>query len=173
MNGSVKMDQSIYKELAEVLRREYKEYLKLNDLAQSKKDTIVDNDVEQLSELIKKDSEIINIINDLEKERSKITGEICKNYNLGSEDINFNQLIKVIPDPWKDELCEVRDNLLNVIEKLQTQNEQNKYLVTEALKLNNASLNIFINALQPENKTYNMKQKKLDSKSSHIIDRRG
>ncbi|MFP4662670.1 MAG: flagellar protein FlgN [Halanaerobiales bacterium] len=167
------MDQSIYKELAEVLNKEYKEYLKLNDLAQSKKDTIVNNDVEQLGELIKDDSEIISKINELEKERSRIIGEICRNNNLASEDINFTQLINVIPEPWKDELCKVRNQLLEVIDELHTQNEQNKYLVTEALKLNNASLNIFINALQPENKTYNMKQKKLDSKSSHIIDRRG
>lgn len=167
------MDQSIYKQLIDILKQEYEQYLKLNKIALSKKDTIVENRVDELSELIKEDNDIIDIINDLEKKRSNITLEIFQNNNLSDNDINFSNLIKVIPAPCQDELYDVRQKLLKIIDELHIQNEQNSFLVTEAIKLNNASLNIFINALQPEDKIYNMKQKSTERKSSHLIDRRG
>jgi len=167
------MDQSIYKQLIDILKQEYEQYMELNKIALSKKDTIVENRVDELSELIKEDDDIIAIINNLEKERSDIILEICQNNNLSDNDINFSNLIKVIPAPWQDELYEVRQKLLKIIDELHIQNEQNSFLVSEAIKLNTASLNIFINALQPENKIYNMKQKSTERKSSHIIDRRG
>ena len=163
----------IYQSLFDVLTEEENLYSKLMELAIEKKDAIVANDLESLTELLQNDTETIELLNQLDEQRAKLTKEICVNNDIQVQDISFKELIKFLPESWQENLWDIRNKLIAIIDELHQQNEQNKFLVNEAIKLNNASLNLFLQALEPENTTYNGKQKTVDKKSAHIIDRRG
>ncbi|MEJ6950163.1 flagellar protein FlgN [Natronospora cellulosivora (SeqCode)] len=167
------MSESSYKALLEVLKEEEKLYSKLLELANEKKEAIVANDIDNLSKLLQDDNEIISLLNQLDQERFELIKSICENKGVEKQDPSFKELIKLIPEPWQEPLSASRNKLLALIDELHEQNEQNKFLINEAIKLNNASVNMFLKAVEPENTTYNNKQKSVDNKSAHIIDRRG
>ena len=98
---------------------------------------------------------------------------ICDSKNVKAEDISFQELIKLIPDSEQEKMLDIREKLLDVIDRLQEQNEQNKLLVTEAINLNNVTINMFLEALEPENAIYDMKQKAVKNKTRRLLDRKG
>ncbi len=167
------MNENIYTQLHDILSTEYQLYKQLNQIALDKKDVIIENNIVELGVLVKNDESIISELRAMEKERNTIIINICNKHNKDVEDISFQKLIKDIPAPWQDKLSNIRILLLEIIDELHDQNEQNKMLVTEAIKLNNISINMFLEALEPHNAIYDVKQKSVKSKTNHFIDRRG
>ncbi len=169
------MPAKMLKNLLELLEEEYEYYCKLNGLALEKRDFLIDNDIEGLTRLLEEDNEIIAVLEGLEEKRVKLVNRLATTYKLGPEDINFTRLSRVLPEEWQSDLALLKDKLLQIIEELHNQNEQNKILVEEAVKLNNFSINMLIKAIEPDNQIYDPVQgKKADNKKmTHIIDRRG
>jgi len=168
------MTEKLIASLFGLLEDEYQNYCKLKELALAKKDVLISNDVEGLTRLLEKDNEIVDNLEKLEKKRTDLVSQLARSYELDADKINFSRLIKVIPGKWQDSLETLKEKLLQTIEELHEQNEQNKVLVEEAVKLNNFSINMIMKAIEPDNQTYDPKQgNRTRGKMAHIIDRRG
>lgn len=167
------MTENFYNELVEVLTEEYQLYLKMKEVADKKKDALIENRTDELINFVKKEEVIIDEVKELEEKRNIIILKICEIKNKKAENISFRELIKLIPDPERGKLTDIREKLLEIIDKLQEQNEQNKLLITEAIKLNNVSINMLLEALEPKNAIYDMKQKAVKNKTRRLLDRKG
>lgn len=167
------MENDLISRLVTILKKEYRYYQRLNKLALGKKDSIIDNDVDKLSQLVKEDDRIITDLEELEKERILIMDKLAELYKLDPGNINYSQLIKLIPESWQEELVSLREDLLIIIDELHDRNQQNKVLIEEAIKINNFSLNVLMKALEPDNQTYGKNSNSPDKdKITHLIDRR-
>ncbi|NLM96929.1 MAG: flagellar protein FlgN [Halanaerobiaceae bacterium] len=167
------MTENIYNELLEVLTKEYELYCEMKELADKKKDALIENSINELVDHVKNEEDIIEKVRELEGRRNEIIINICDSKNVKAEDISFQELIKLIPDSEQEKMLDIREKLLDVIDRLQEQNEQNKLLVTEAINLNNVTINMFLEALEPENAIYDMKQKAVKNKTRRLLDRKG
>lgn len=167
------MTENIYNELVEVLTNEYQLYLEMMELADKKKVALIKNKIDELIDFVKREEEIVDKVKELEEKRNEIILNICEMKKEKAEDISFQELIKLISEPEQKVLLDIREKLLDIIDRLQEQNEQNKVLITEAIKLNNVSINMFLEALEPENAIYDMKQKAVKNKTRRLLDRKG
>ncbi|MFW5985577.1 MAG: flagellar protein FlgN [Halanaerobiaceae bacterium] len=165
------MNEKLLDNLYAVLKTEYEYYQKLNDFASEKKEAIIENDVEKLTEIIEKEKDIIAEINQLEDKRDNLLAEFNSKVDLDTEQLNYSQLVENISQKWETRLGELREKLLNIIDELHQKNEENKSLINEAIKLNNFSFKMMTRLLNPDSNTYNPDDKGEDS-SNHIMDRR-
>ncbi|HLV09426.1 MAG TPA: flagellar protein FlgN [Halanaerobiales bacterium] len=169
------MDDKLLESLFNILMDEYENYCLLGELAQKKKDVLIENDVEELTRLIEKDNEIVDQIERLEEKRLDLFARFVENSELAEDEISFSDLLELLSGEWQQKLLSIKEKLLGIIEGLHEQNEQNKALVEEAIKLNNFSVNMFMEAVEPDNQIYEPGEKKRGNlnKRSHIVDRKG
>ena len=169
------MRDQLISHLIETLQDEYQYYQKLRDLADSKNDAIVANDVDKLSDLIENDKKVIETLDNLEAERNDILKEMRDILGLDEGELEYEVLADNLSETWTEKLNEVREKLLKVMEELHEINEQNKVLLQEAIKLNNFSFQMISDVVEPNTQTYNNQKNKKDksnNKINRIIDRR-
>lgn len=156
-----------------ILNQEYDYYQDLRELAADKKEMIIENEVEQLSEIIEEDEDIVKQLEQLEEERNQLISELGADYEIGKKQITFQDLQEHLPADKKQQLEDIRGQLLTVIEELDRKNDENRQLLEEAIKLNNFSFEMMSRVLEPESQTYNNKSEGDNpDKSNHIINRR-
>ena len=167
------MDTELLKKLIQILKKEYREYQKLLELAEEKKDALVANDIDVLSSLLNNEEEILETINQFDAAREDIIIELSTELDLVSSEINYSQLIEHLPDKWVNKLKPVREKLLTTINELHELNESNKMLINEAIKLNNLTYKSIAQIIEPNNNTYNRETTgKSDNSTTHIMDRK-
>ncbi|AZO95890.1 flagellar export chaperone FlgN [Halocella sp. SP3-1] len=166
------MGEEVIKRLIEILEEEYEYLVVLNQLVLKKKKAIIKNDVDKLAELLGKDREILAGIQSLEKDRLEIISQLKEMYKLNKEDLTFVELKDSLPDLWQKELSVMKEKMLKVIVGLQKGNEKNRVLISEAVKLNEFSLGILLNILQPASQIYDKKMGLGTKVSQHILDQR-
>lgn len=168
------MENKLLVRLEEILQTEYEHYQELNRLAGSKTEQLTENNIEELSRLVEEEREIVSKVEDLEADRSQLVYELVEDLELEAGDINYSQLKDRLSEDWQQRLGEVRNDLLEVIDELESKNQQNRALLEEASQLNQFTFNMYRKLLEPDSKTYNKpNQKTGDNQSNHIIDRRG
>ncbi len=168
------MGDKVVANLVMILEEEYDLYNKLVQLAAEKKETIIDNKIEELSELVQREDGIIDEIKEFETSRGEKITELCEVYGISADEVSFNQLLEYVTGSVREDLIDIREKLLEVIDNLNNMNEQNRLLIDEAIKLNQFSFNMIIKALEPANQTYDGKSDRSEKKvSSHLVDRRG
>lgn len=166
------MEGELIKRLIEILNIEYDYLNELNHLVLEKKEAIIKNNIEKITELLERDREIIAEINLQEKERLEIFYRLEELYKLNKGDLTFSELKNVFPDLWERELFEIREKLLKIIEDIHKGNEKNRVLISEAVKINDFSLALLLNLSQPVNQIYDKKMILGSKVSQHILDHR-
>ncbi len=158
--------------LIEILEEEYAYYCKLNELAAEKKETIIENDIDNLTRLVKEDEKIITQLNQLEAKRSELLVGL-QGEEDSEEGLNYRQLMGLMNDNWEEKFTQVRSRLLEIIDELYRRNDQNRVLLEEAIKLNNFSFNMLKEAVNPTKNLYNKKRGKDKDDMPRLVDRRG
>lgn len=168
------MDSLQFEDLIQLLKAEYRHYLQLKELADQKKEAIVDNNVDSLSDLIKKEENIIGELQDMEEDRTALIVDMAGQNEIDTEDFHFSNIIETSPEDLQEDLIDIREKLLVVIDDLHEQNQQNRMLLEEAMKLNKFSLNVMMKFLEPDSHIYEQKPGKSEgNKTVHIVDRKG
>lgn len=164
------MGEDVIERLIAILEKEYECLAALNQLVLEKKDAIIKNDIDELAELLGKDRGILLEIQSLEKERLETISQLKEFYKLNKEGITFAELKDVLPDVWQEKLSVLKEKLLRVITDLDKGNEKNRVLISEAVKLNEFSLGLLLNTMQPANQIYDRKMESGTKVSRHILD---
>jgi len=163
------MAEQLLSELTEILKKESFLYEKLLKTAEKKKETLIENEIENLFDHVETDQELIEQINKLENRRLEIMDNLDDKLEIKSEELSYQEFANNIPEKWKNELNPIREKLVNTLEEFHVLNEENKKLIEEAVKFNKFSIDLIVDNLKKNNTTYHTK----DKSRPHLIDKRG
>ncbi|QOS98075.1 flagellar protein FlgN [Brevibacterium sp. JNUCC-42] len=131
-------------ELFAVLDNLTKLHQALYTLALEKREVLVKNDMQQLTELVKKEQQLFKAIQQTELLRAEMTNMIFNEKGVAVTNGTLQDVIRLCTDvETKNRLAQYRDELLSVIGQLKEENEQNQQLLQHSLDFVNMSLDLF------------------------------
>jgi len=122
--------EELFRELDALLSREGELYQELVEMAKSKQDHLVQNDLEGIGEVLTREEEILDRIADEEEKRKNLLEK------MEGEDKNFNKICEEAPAELTENLREIRQALLLTMEELWEVNETNNRLIQDSLVFN-------------------------------------
>jgi len=146
-------------ELMEILKAELESLKAIKELSYEKTEVIINNQLEQLESITKKEVELINQMANLEKARLNLL-------NTWGVDIKapLSQIMEKIPGE-KEELLNLADDLKNSLKDIQSRNDMNRELIEDNLEWLEFNINLITEAATPA--TYS--KEKNNSKSGRTI----
>ncbi len=124
-----------FEELNSLLGREKELYRELVQLAKTKQEQLVQNDLEGIGTAVADEEKILEKISGEEEKRKDLLGQI------EGEDKSFADLCQEAPEDLTNSLRETREGLLLVLEELWEVNETNNRLIQDSLEFNNNLVN--------------------------------
>jgi len=126
------MDKLV-EQLVLILENELAIYEKINQLAEEKKGTIIDGKVKELELLTEKEQTFTRSLIKLETLRSKTVDQLMQKYGL-VEIENVTDLIEYMGPEGKAAVSKMKDQILGVVDELQSKNDKNKILIEQSLE---------------------------------------
>lgn len=150
-------------ELVQVLKEELEILYALKKLTYEKTDIIINNQVEKLEELTKREKELVESMIRVEKQRLNLMDSWGVGVNT-----SITQVIENIPE-GKEELIELKDELANILKDIQERNQINQELINDNLQWLDFNMNLISNIQTPA--TYGKGDKKTGTNNS-LFDRK-
>jgi flagellar biosynthesis/type III secretory pathway chaperone len=159
---------SLVEELIQLLEEETGCYTLLLEMADNKKDVIINGDLPGLQKLTKQEQELAGLLLRLEKKRSTLLDDICLVTNRKPEDMTVSKLIEMLQGQ-KDEqsrLTNAVEALTTVVIPLKEANQLNQQLIEQSLEFVDFTMNalqsskepITSNSYKPSGKAYGQAQ---------------
>lgn len=150
-------------ELVRILKEELNILYILKELTYEKTDIIINNEVENLEKITKKEEELINKMGIAEKNRLQLM-------DSWGVDIKtpLTQVIEKVSE-GKDELIEIKDKLVSSLDDIRRRNNINNELIKDNLQWLDFNMNLISNIQTPT--TYGKKDKETGPNSS-LFDRK-
>ncbi len=123
--------KSAFIELDSLLARERDLYQELVQLAKTKQEHLVSNDLEGIGDAVAEEEEVLDKIAGEEEKRKDLLSQ------LEGEERSFSDLCQKAPEDLVENLKETREGLLLVLEELWEVNETNNRLIQDSLEFNN------------------------------------
>ncbi|MFY9496925.1 MAG: flagellar protein FlgN [Halanaerobiales bacterium] len=159
------------KEFQKLFVEEYEEYTRLYEIVKNKQEAIINNDIQELAEILKEEQAIIEKIEEMEEAREKILNQLALEKDIDSkETITFTELMELMPAE-RVELEQIKEKFLQLLDKLQELNQENRELIEHSLKITESSLE-FIREATGRTNLYNYKNDETNVQTDHIIDKR-
>lgn len=129
-------------ELKDVLEYQRDCYIDLLEIANIKKNCIVEKDFTLLSEVIHREEEFIARNTTIDKKRTELLTDIKLALNIKKEEATLADLIHKLDDRLivKSQIIELRLELIEIAGKLKRQNELIRALINDSMELVNFSL---------------------------------
>jgi flagellar biosynthesis/type III secretory pathway chaperone len=150
-------------ELIEILKEELEVLHVLKELVYEKTDIIINNDIEKLEKLTKKEEEFINKMAIVEEKRLKL----MDSWGVG-DNISISDVIEKIPEEKKD-LMEIKNRLFSVFSDIKGRNEINNKLINDNLQWLDFNMNLISSVQTPT--TYGQENKGSGANNS-LFDRK-
>ncbi|NOU95083.1 flagellar protein FlgN [Paenibacillus sp. LMG 31456] len=118
----------------------------LFELAELKKQVLIRNDVEQLTQIVTKENKLVKQIGELDRQRIEVIGQflIEKGYKPNPK-VTVSDLTKIIFNiDDKKALLGLQKQLLGTIRKLRELNQLNQQLIEHSLSFIDYSLDLFV-----------------------------
>lgn len=115
----------------------------LLEKAYQKTKVIEKGDIDALNTLIKEEQKLLPTINKFEQVRQQVVRNFLTPFHVEEENFTISTCLTYIDDQKKDKLAELREELLEVAQKLQKHNELNSELVKQSLQFVQMSLDMF------------------------------
>lgn len=133
---------SLIKELIETLTEQNNIYQSLLDVASKKKVAIIENKIPNLQEFVKEENVLIGRNQRLDKKRIEIFKDISM--VLGKNDeLSLKDIISCMKgQEGEKELIAIRENMLEILPKLKSLNDQNQELLTISMDYVDFSINM-------------------------------
>lgn len=148
---------SLMDDLLEVIESEDTKYQKLVALASEKRDAVIRADIRKLEDVTNQEQEITSLLNKLEIHRGEILSDMAEVLHQDKETLTVQRMIELLekqPEE-QEQLIKLRNSLRNTLQEMDKVNEQNKYLIQEALEMVNFDLTLFKSLRQaPETANY-------------------
>ena len=162
------------RKIASLLERETHLYSRLLSIAEEIQTIMIKNNVEALSQKVASEDVIFTQAEKLRQERTDIMLSVKEELGLSDDEYGFGRMMEFLDENDAKELKELRDNLLDSINKLDSVNRNNHELVNYSLNLNAKFMNLLVN-LGQDNAVYESSGK-LDEKKQkskvRLLDKR-
>ena len=143
--------------LLEVIESENANYETLITLATQKRDAVINADIRQLEDVTNQEQEITSVLSKLEIRRTDILADMAEVLHQDKGALTVQRMIDLLEKQPKEQeqLIVLRDKLRQTLQEMARVNEQNKYLIQEALEMVNFDLTLFKSLRQaPETANY-------------------
>ena len=136
--------------LIDILNEQYVAYSELVELSKSKTPIIVKGTLEELQSVTDKEQLAVDKVNNIDKKRQEIMGDIANVLNQDVNTLKLSNLVTLINTRPEEQakLEEARGKLIKIGKELKTVNERNKELLENALEMIDFDLNL-IQAMKP------------------------
>ncbi|WP_353893729.1 flagellar protein FlgN [Proteinivorax hydrogeniformans] len=128
-------------------------YCKLMEVTEKKRDTLVQNAMEQLEEVVDIEAKLVKQIADVEKERYNLQKQLANQMNISVDNVNTDMLIPLLTPEQKQRMDTATEDLKEYLSKLSMLNQTNKKLLDQSLKMVQYSLN-YVAGERDSEKTY-------------------
>ncbi len=148
---------SLVDDLLGVMAKETEGYEKLYDLAQEKRQGIVNRDLETMESVTSKETDVTSELKNLENKRVKILKDMSVVLGKDDETLTVTQVILLLSKQPQEQkaLTDARDNLVKAASNMQFMNTQNQILLNQAMEMVEFDLTLFKSMRQaPETANY-------------------
>ncbi|MDK2919905.1 MAG: hypothetical protein PWQ37_2638 [Candidatus Petromonas sp.] len=126
------MSKSV-EQLIMTLNKEYEIYEEVLKLAKEKKRVVIDGRIKELDAITRKEQSIIFNLGKIDKVREALTINISKELRIEVFE-NVTELSQYLEGDLKDQILEVRDKLVDIVEKVKKANDLNNKLIQQSLE---------------------------------------
>ena len=132
--------------LIELLERLDEVHNTMLDLAADKKQTIMDNNVDVLIDILNRESKLTKLIGQLEEQRISSAYTVLQGVGIRSNlNLNLTELSRLIFDPEdKARLLHIQQKLSSTLQRLKEANELNQKLIEQSLTFIDYSLDLLV-----------------------------
>lgn len=125
---------TLFQMLMDILGELYQLQLEMLDLSKQKKQVLIEGNIQELSKIIRIESNWVKKVGKLEEERMKTVQKILEEKGLKIDDITMADLIKIFTSPKdKEQLQNMMTKLTESIEEIKKMNDLNTLLVQQSL----------------------------------------
>ncbi|CAM4280226.1 flagellar protein FlgN [Paenibacillus typhae] len=161
--------------LLELLERLDDTHLQMLDLAAIKKQTIMDNKVDVLIDIMNRESKLVKLIGQLEEQRSEATHAFLQGVGIRSNlNLNITELSRLVFDPdHKSRLQQIQQKLSDTLQRLKQANELNQKLIEQSLTFIDYSLDLLVGRPNQEFTYHHPADKGYNNARPGLFDARG
>lgn len=149
---------SLMQELLEVLEEEEKQYQRLIELNEVKRNSVIKANIEELGKVTIQEQEIASALLNLSNKRGGILNDMATVLGKEPKDMTINKMIGYLesqPEEQK-QLIDRRDRLLEAGTQMRILNKQNEALLNQAMEMVEFDLTLLKSMRQaPETANYN------------------
>lgn len=153
LGGNIMSDVKLAENLIMALQYEYKTYLEVLKIAETKTDSLVNNDAQAIASITNDEQKMAEQTVKLSQVREQILKAFSQKYNQDYKTLTIGKIKDLVKDPYKSKLNDIQEKLSNVMSKLYSRNEVNKKLIENAIKYLDFNLQL-ITAPEPATPTY-------------------
>jgi len=128
-------------ELKNVLEEEYSYYEKFLEHANAKRDLIIKNEVEEISDINSKEQLLISLYAKVAKKRDKTIDDISIVLNIDRKNLTIKSLMEKLPKEEKEKLEDVSERTRDIVGVLKDANLKNELLIKQSLEYVEFTLN--------------------------------
>ncbi|MEW5767372.1 MAG: flagellar protein FlgN [bacterium] len=129
------MSANFLDKLEGIIKLEKELYQDLFDLSLSKQQAILNRDIHKLSQMVKKEEELVAEMGKVEKDRLDILASLAKLWRLSTGKLTLKKIIELAPSSHTERLKRMGDSLLSTIMELAALNKVNERLIEDSLAL--------------------------------------
>ena len=148
---------SLSEELKSTLKEEKKGYDALYSLGQTKRQAVIDRDLEKLSSVTDDEQELSDSLKALEQKRTRILKDMSSVLGHDDEILTVTEIINALSGQPEEQkaLTEARDSLVKSATNMQFLNQENKVLLEQAIEMVDFDLTLYKSMRQaPETANY-------------------
>ncbi|WP_052045274.1 flagellar protein FlgN [Caloranaerobacter azorensis] len=138
--------EKLINDLKDILIEELNLYKHMLELSISKTDIITSGQVRELDKITQKEQALILKAGKLEDIRESIISKIQDELNL-KEVKNISKLVDYLSEEQKKEIEDVKQQLIDVLNRLKERNSLNSTLIKDSLEYINLNVNLLANVL--------------------------
>lgn len=135
---------AIVEDLISIVTREIAAFEELLKMLKDKQRAIVEGQTERLNKYVEDESKLAAETKSIENERVVKTQELAEKLALDELNPRLSEIIEQVEDKYAERLREQRTLLKSLVEKIQTLNRSNQYLLNYSLKFIEKSMKILL-----------------------------
>ncbi|WP_281883059.1 flagellar protein FlgN [Paenibacillus sp. YYML68] len=158
--------------LLQVMSELNEAHLVLMELAERKKDVLVHNQVDQLTQIVNKENKQIKLIGELDQRRIQVIGDFLmeKGYKPNPR-VTISDLRKIIFDvEEKRQLMDAQKQLLDTIHRLRRVNTLNQQLIEQSIAFVDYSIDLMVGPAEEDVTYHSPQQQPISGKRPGIFD---
>ncbi len=134
----------IVEDLISIIASEIEAFEQLLKTLHEKQRAIVEGQTERLNKYVQSENKLANKTKSIETERLAKTKELAKNLSLDDLNPRLSKIIEEVEGKYAERLQEQRDLLKSLVEKIQTLNKSNQFLLNYSLEFIEKSMKILL-----------------------------